>query len=312
MSDYVVVGKKGNGKTLCVVSRLREFYLARGRRVATNIDLNLAAMGFRRDVSYVRLPDFPDAEALLSLGRAYEGKYNERKFGAIALDEAGIWANARNWNDKSRASLQEVLRQLRKLGWDLYLIVQDDDSLDRQLRGTCQEYTVHCLNLGRLRLLGFGLPRFFIARVWYGNYRGADSFRVDRWTSLGWTAYKWYDTEQVFGPVKESRVVSYSPPPQPTVGQVASWCVSWLAAAVLRLPLELAARELGLVKGSERAAPAPFYARCRRNGFSAREEHFVVRLPGRPSPAFLIVDGGVQTFQKATARRAGRRVVARF
>ncbi len=43
MAVNFLTGKLGSGKTLCVVGKIRD-YLKQGRRVATNLDLNLTAM----------------------------------------------------------------------------------------------------------------------------------------------------------------------------------------------------------------------------------------------------------------------------
>ena len=60
MTDYALVGKKGTGKSKNAVRLVRDRYLKRDRRVASNLDIYLSPMfGPHSRYTYVRVPDKP-------------------------------------------------------------------------------------------------------------------------------------------------------------------------------------------------------------------------------------------------------------
>lgn len=208
MTVYIVTGKLGGGKSLVVVSRLLEHYLARRKPVATNIDLwpwNYFRSGIPAEL--VRLPDFPTVADLEAIGRVHDGR-DEGKNGAVALDECGVLLNAREWGDKGRQALIDWLLHSRKLGWDVYLIVQSLELLDKQVRSALSEYWVICRRLDRLNVpvvstvcklftggeWGPKLPRLHMATVRYGI--GPSSMHSETWTYRGSDMFACYDTAQ--------------------------------------------------------------------------------------------------------------------
>lgn len=236
MAFYIVTGKLGSGKTLCAVGRIQE-YLQQGRRVATNLDLNVEYLlnpGKKFDI--VRIPDRPLVEDMEYIGVGYHGDYDETKFGALVLDEAAKWLNTRNYTEKGRKEFINWMIHSRKFGWDVYLIVQDIESLDKQVRDNFCEHLVVCrrldrmpINLGKLvlpaiimttvfiyswgvkavifpALIGFSLfaitsgripmPRIHIGKVHYGDNESEPV--VDRWVYRGTQLIHAYDTRQRF------------------------------------------------------------------------------------------------------------------
>ncbi|RNL67200.1 zonular occludens toxin domain-containing protein [Zhongshania marina] len=209
MSVYIVTGKLGNGKTLVTVGRIYDA-LAAGRRVATNLDLDLVAMAGpqNKKVDVIRVPDKPSVDDLNALGPAYEGPYDETKFGSLVLDECGTWFNSRNWQDKSRKAVNDWFLHARKLRWHVYLIIQDIGLLDSQARDALAEYTVFCRRLDNIRLPLIGpfiqgvfgiriiLPRIHRAKVVYGV--STKDMVSDVWTYRGNNMFDYYQTDQVF------------------------------------------------------------------------------------------------------------------
>jgi len=208
MSDYLIHGKKGNGKSLVVVGRIRDC-LASGRPVATNLDLNLEALlpPGTRDTRLYRLPDRPTIEDLRLIGRGSD-KIDESTYGIIALDECAAMLNARNFNDKGRKEMLDFFVHSRKLGWDTYFIAQHPDQIDKQVRMALCELSVSCRRMDKLRIpflgaltknfLGFEIrpPKIHVATVRYGMDQNA--LVSDRWTYTGRSLYDGYDTRQVF------------------------------------------------------------------------------------------------------------------
>lgn len=207
MAVYSVEGKLGTGKTKFCVWRAQEALYA-GRRVASNVDLFLEHLTPFRRSTYIRIPDKPTSFDLASIGHGNPESYDEDRNGILILDELGTWLNARSFQDKDRAGLLDWLIHARKLGWDVYLIVQDANMIDKQVREALIEYQCRCLRLDKVRIpflgkvlslfherLGY-LPRIHLttARVGYG----AGAVVAERWYYQGNELHAAYDTRQVF------------------------------------------------------------------------------------------------------------------
>lgn len=223
MPVYVVTGKLGSGKTLSMVGRIRE-YVERGRPVASNIDLNLRALVKRRPTApLVRLPDRPTAADLEALGAVHETAREELN-GAVVLDEAATWLNARTYSDKGRQAVIDWFLHTRKLGWDVFLIIQNVSLLDKQLRDALVEYAVVCRRLDRIKVpligslintLTFGLitgrmPQVHVAIVRYGL--GPGSLHADTWVYKGKDLYAAYQSVQMIRPGSDAPGTGASEP----------------------------------------------------------------------------------------------------
>ena len=208
MAVYFVTGKLGSGKTLAAVGRMRD-YLVKGARIAGNIDVNLDSLcnNPRSHKTYTRVPDKPRIEDLEALGLGSDSA-DESTYGALILDECGTWFNARGWRDPARKPVIDWFLHARKLGWDLFFIVQDISQVDSQARAALCEHLVVCKRLDRIpfpglqllsRILGvrITLPKIHIATVFYGDSPNRD-LKVDRWVYRAVDLYDAYDTRQVF------------------------------------------------------------------------------------------------------------------
>lgn len=207
MAIYLVTGKLGSGKTLACVGRIRDA-LAVGKRVVTNLDLDLMAMfpGERRRCSVVRIPDKPALADLVAVGCGNELR-DESKNGLIVLDELGAWLNTRSWGDKDRQPVIDWLLHSRKLGWDVYFIIQHANMVDKQVREGLAEFLVTCRRTDRLRiplvtafLAGWKItlrpPQIHVASVRYGLDK--DAMLSDRWYYRARDLWNAYDTRQIF------------------------------------------------------------------------------------------------------------------
>lgn len=208
MSSYFVTGKLGSGKSLVSVGRIFE-YLARGNKVASNMDIYLDAyLKPTSKKTILRIPDKPtvfDFDAL-GIGNA---TYDEDKNGLLVLDELGSWFNSRSWQDKGRKEVLDWFLYLRKRGWDVLLLVQDITLVDKQLIDILAEHLVICRRLDRVpipyvgklfKFLGLSgnLPKVHRAKVFYGE--NVQGLHIDTWTYSGKSFYKAYDTKQIFTP----------------------------------------------------------------------------------------------------------------
>ena len=265
MPVYVVTGKLGSGKTLSMVGRIKQ-YIEAGKPVAANIDINLRALVSKRPrAPVVRLPDKPSAADLLALG-AVHSTAREELNGAIVLDEAAMWLNARTYNDKGRQALIDWFLHSRKLGWDVFLIVQSLSLLDKQIRDSLVEYTVTCRRLDRIKVPFIGrigsvltaglwsgqMPQVHLAIVRYGM--GPGSMHADTWLYRGRDLYAAYQSVQIIDDHSAKAEGSFSWCWYATAKEIAKWPPKpkpkrELVAWVQRLPVERripAMRRLGL------------------------------------------------------------------
>lgn len=204
--DYAIQGKKGSGKSLVAIGRMRD-YLQSGRPIATNIDLFLEKLlpPTSKCVVY-RVPDYPKAEHLEQVGYGSMSP-DEDTFGGLFLDEMAVWMNAREWQDKTRKDFLNWILHGRKYGWDCHYLIQDIELLDSQIRASACELVASCKRLDRIAIpivtrlanqLGIKLrfPKIHVAGVRYG-IQGTD-LTVDRWWYRGTDLYPAYDTRQIF------------------------------------------------------------------------------------------------------------------
>ncbi len=207
MADYLITGKKGNGKSIFAVGVIRDA-LAAGKRVATNLDIKLEAFGNPYSKkTLIRLPDTVGIEELEFLGRGQDGVVEENN-GVIVLDEVSKFLNSRQWGDKGRGPVLDWLVHSRKLGWDVYMIAQGQEQIDKQLRTSLLEYWVTVKRTDKWpipfitplvkALTGFrvGFPRMHIGTIRHGFDR--DSLIVERKYYKGAPLYPCYDTQQIF------------------------------------------------------------------------------------------------------------------
>ena len=220
MPVFAITGNLGSGKSLVSVGRIFD-YLAKGRPVATNLDLHLNKLFNPRSKNkYIRLPDFPTVEDFRVIGKGTES-YDESKNGLIVLDECGVFFNSRDWNSPERQEVIKWLLHSRKLGWDVILIIQDIQMLDKQIRLALCEHVGICKRADRMGLpfIGFvfsligiklRMPRFHICSIKYGIQQ--HSLVVDRWFYRGTTLQDGYDTKQVFSSLTSPAIHSVLPP----------------------------------------------------------------------------------------------------
>ncbi len=265
MAIYVVTGKLGGGKTLAAVSKIDQA-LGKGLRVATNLDLNVHLLPScsrrTKNTRVIRVPDHPSVDDIKVLGRGAFGEYDESKFGVLVLDECGTWLNSRDWQAEGRRELISYLLHIRKMRWDVFLIIQDVSLLDKQCRKALAEHVVYCRRFDRLpipflstfaKVFGVQIrgPRMHMGLVKYGDQ--PQSLTVDRWMYRGTDLYDAYDTSQIFDAEYSDGVVSLVPPFTRFCGSFVAW--DWrkrmrLTRIVLRKWSQTVLLSAGIVAGA--------------------------------------------------------------
>ena len=221
----LLAGKRGAGKSLIAVSRMREYMWA-GRMVATNLNLRVEHLvPARNKVRPFRVPDVPSPDDLAALplgnpglewrdGEAYpvmrEGyAFNEEENGLLVLDEVATFLNSRDWQAKDRQAVINWLLHSRKYGWDLLFISQHLDLVDKQVRNALFDLYATTRRLDKVQvpvigriaaMMGFKLrlPKWHVAHVRYGAQQGAP-LSESLWVR-GRDLYRAYDTTQKINP----------------------------------------------------------------------------------------------------------------
>jgi len=181
----LVTGPPGNGKSFFAVRKIA-LALSAGKCVVTNVDLRpdwaelVANKGWRRFSKRARRRRVAQLHRRVHVADDLAELLNVRVAGtkegrAVAvLDEAHNWMNSRTWSAGDRAAIVKWFTQHRKLGFDVYLIAQDAEMLDKQVRVLFEEH-VRLRNLKRARFCGiplFPVNLFLAVRYWHTGGAG--------------------------------------------------------------------------------------------------------------------------------------------
>jgi hypothetical protein len=207
MTVWFVTGGLGSGKGLAGIGKIFEYACA-GLKIAGNLDVNLDHLCNNplSKVNYIRIPDRPTAFDLECLGSGNDG-YNEDENSLLVLDELMTWMNSRTWNDKGRAAVLDWLVHSRKHGWDVLIMVQSIETVDKQLIESLMDYHVPMSDLSKVNIPFIGrlgksfnkrgkplkLPKIHVGTLLYKN-----KVKADKWYFRNRHLYKAYDTKQIF------------------------------------------------------------------------------------------------------------------
>jgi hypothetical protein len=219
----------GGGKSYTAVRALVEALLA-GRCVAGNVQLvedwpeRIARRHWPFWVRRLRRRRFlaearsryhftEDLGELFRLRLAGKGEGR----GLMVLDEAHNWMNARSWSASDRAEIVRFFSQHRKLGWDVELIAQQPEMIDKQVRALA-EYIAYGRNLNKAKWGGvriFPVNLFLVVVTWHASERVVVErklFRLVKWIAA------LYDHEATFGGLiaddAEGGAIPFPSPPE--------------------------------------------------------------------------------------------------
>lgn len=174
----LVTGPPGNGKSFYAIRKVAQA-LEDGKIVASNVQLREDWVEFLAKRNVVRHLK-PGATRRFRKTAASRYHYSEdldelfrlrlrgsgESRGVMVLDEAHNWMNARAWTADDRQTIVRFASQHRKLGWDVYVLAQQAEMLDKQVRNLF-EYHVQLRNLRRARYLGIPIsPINLFLGVW--------------------------------------------------------------------------------------------------------------------------------------------------
>lgn len=148
MAVYFVTGKLRSGKGL-FCSYMASLYYRAGLRVAANFLMDTEKLGSRCSNSVTVIPSIPSPEHLFSLGRGCPDGEMER-FGILILDEAGTWLSKPDKTEQG-AFLDWFIHS-GKLGWDVYVQVQDKALINKDIFDATGEHLIVCERKDRIRV----------------------------------------------------------------------------------------------------------------------------------------------------------------
>lgn len=198
---YLLTGQPGTGKSTLLVEHAINRYAAKGRRVVANFPIDFAPVCNSRSSLLSRascrvIPDRPSRADLDAIGVGAEIQA-EDQFGLLAIDEAGVWLSSRTWQGQDREAIIDWLSQSRKRCWDIILVAQGAEMIDKQVRKAICEGIVTIRRLDRMRIAGVALPRVHIGIARYGLDQNAPV--IERWFYRGKDAHKCFGSYRLFG-----------------------------------------------------------------------------------------------------------------
>ena len=147
MAVYFVTGKLRQGKGLFCSYMAMQYYRA-GLRVASNFLMDTEKLGANVTNPVTVLPAIPAPEHLFALGRGCPEGEMER-FGILILDEGGTWLN--NPEKGEQAAFLDWFIHSGKLGWDVYIQVQDKGLINKDIFNATGEHLVIVQRKDRIR-----------------------------------------------------------------------------------------------------------------------------------------------------------------
>ena len=209
---YFFSGTPGSGKSLHVAKMIDQWH-RRGRNIIANFEVNehfwdKKHLSRQADILEVS-NDILTVDFLLDYAdkkheRNEKGQIKEKQT-LLVIDECQTMFNSRSWNQRGRSQWVVFFTQHRKFGYEVVLISQHKDLVDKQIRN-CFEYNYVHRNIKNFKFFGWLLSRFIpgknfivVSVTWMttGKHDHANFlFGMKRYFSL-YDSYKIFDTKNL-------------------------------------------------------------------------------------------------------------------
>lgn len=199
MTCYLYSGTPGSGKSLHMAKSIY-WAVKMHRPVIANFDINRTMF---KDTNSFHMVDNSDLSPEL-LERFAVDYFKTQQFreGAISLyiDEAQVIFSNRDWSAEGRKEWIRFFTQHRKLGYNVYIVAQNHEMIDKQIRALLEYEVMHrkLNNVGWVGMLAnvlfLGHPVVCGVTRWYGM-----KMRISSEWFLGTKKYyRLYDTLKIF------------------------------------------------------------------------------------------------------------------
>lgn len=192
-------GTPGSGKSLHVAQKMRNHFLER-KPIVANFAFKASGLRCKGYASFIAVENqYLTPEFLIWFSEEYKSRSKQKhmKEGEILLviDECQLIFNTRAWNDNDRAGWISFFSQHRKIGYDVILVAQNFEMIDKQIRALIEYEVSH------RKVKNMGIPGRIVNTVRGGNLHvgvsiylptklktGTEWFRADK------KLYLLYDT----------------------------------------------------------------------------------------------------------------------
>ena len=175
---YFVNGRPGGGKSLTTAEIIYKA-LKKGKHVIANFEINMdyfakcrhpeklgrfihvdnygwTENGYRNIAASEKIFSYIDGLYGFAFNfntkRDKKGRMKEHQ-SLVVLDECADLFNSRTYNKRDRLAWCKFFRQHRKLGYDVYLVAQDDHDVDKQIRELLMKEW-ECRSVGSMKVFG--------------------------------------------------------------------------------------------------------------------------------------------------------------
>lgn len=219
---YFYSGTPGSGKSLHCAQMI-DIWHRKGRNVITNFPVNMDFWAKKKLKKQGEVICLDNADLSVNYLIEFADQHHERKADGtlkekqtlLVIDECQTMFNSRSWNEKGRALWIIFFTQHRKYGFEVILVSQAKEFIDKQIRAVFEHNYIHrdvrnYKFAGRLLALLCGGHLFICIDTWMTNGKKDNSTIL-----LGMKKYyKLYDSFKIFdykglrplsdsGPVKQ-------------------------------------------------------------------------------------------------------------
>lgn len=143
----IYTGTPGSGKSLHVADNIRIQAEIKGKLTVCNFCINCDMLRSRGRGQIICVKNNQIKESTLKkLAEKYQDKIGRKLKESdilLVIDEAQLIFNARDWQRPERSKWISFFSQHRKLGYDIILIAQDEEMIDKQIRSLIEYKIEH-------------------------------------------------------------------------------------------------------------------------------------------------------------------------